>query len=313
MDPPCLFKLEKLGSGTYGQIWKANLFQTGDPRALKVFDDSRSESKLDMIREAQILDLVQGSHHVVKYFMACDGIHSDLPIYNVLQSNLFLLLEYVDGSNMWDLPFQGRVENMDWICKQSFDGLDFIHSKGVVHRDLKGGNIMIEQATSGWRVVIVDFGLSCVDPELGTIIKPCETDHAGTYDYLSPEIASHLIRQTVPPFEIEYANDVWGMGITLLEFFGLEIPGNGITLLFPGFVWNKDPQDIYTNLEIVASQMDPEIFERGKLNAHFKMTSQTGDEAVGYINVLLECFNPFQSRPQASVLNTAMARLTYFQ
>lgn len=320
MPPPCLFEFEKLGSGTYGQIWKAKLFQTGEPRVLKVFNDSRSESKLDMIREAQILNEVQGSHHVVKYFMAYDGTHSDLPIYEKLQSNLFLLLEYVDGSNMWDLPIQGRVENMDWICKQCFDGLDFIHSRGVVHRDLKGGNIMIEKNEHGWRVVIVDFGLSCVDPELGSAIKPCETDHAGTYNYVSPEMASYLILQESPPFEKEYANDVWGIGITLLEFFEFLKPGDGIKMLFPGFVWGIDPQDIYTNLQIIDSQVDPGILEQGKLIAQNSLFFQIENilsndfqvQPVGYINLLVECFSPFQSRPKASVLNTEMARLANF-
>ena len=319
MDPPDLFNFEKQRSGGYGQIWKATT-QMGEPRALKVFDDKIKKSLYDMLREATILKLVQGSPHVVKYFTIFNGNDTSVPNYGVLGSKLFLLLEYIDGSDMWDYPEDRRVENMDWICKQCFDGLNFLHERNVVHRDLKGGNIMIEKARneSKGRVVIVDFGLSCVDPEVSDI-PPCEIKHAGTYVYLSPEIAPYLTAQAAAPFKIEYANDVWGMGITLFEFFGFLAPGEGIKTLFPGFVWNGNSQDIYANLEKVT-QTD---FENGENNAKVLMSIETArsqsedpdfkQKADVYIIVLGYCFKPSDSRPRATVLKKTMDRLESFQ
>lgn len=316
MSVPCLFDLEKLGAGSYGQIWKAKLFQTGESRALKVFENDQAG---DMRREAQILNLVQGSPHVVKFFGYYDGTRSKLPIYEKLQSDLFLLLEYVNGSNLWQIKDQGRVENMDWVCKQCFDGLEYIHSKGVVHRDLKGGNIMIEKTRGdNYRVVIVDFGLSCVDPTLATMETPCETDHAGTYEYLSPEIASSLIAKTAAPFRVEYANDVWGMGITLLEFFGSLVAGGGIKELFPGHVWTSEPQDVYQNLQGVVSYNQ---FRYGIANAKFILSAAIPQQPdlpavfqekfFQYIEALVRCFEPIETRPRAFELQNSMNELEF--
>ena len=203
---------------------------------------------------------------------------------------------------------------MDWICKQCFDGLKFLHEKSVVHRDLKGGNIMIEKPSNGskGRVVIVDLGLSCADPEV-LDIQRCEIDHAGTYVYLSPEMGLPLYMGFKIPFKTEYANDVWGMGMTLFEYFGYLNPGKGMQTLFPDLEWNGTAQNIYYNLH----QIDAPLFQSGKMNATQNLffgveNTELESKAERYINVLGQCFNPKKSRPSASLLKTSMDRLESF-
>jgi serine/threonine protein kinase len=314
MDYPDLSDFERQGEGgTYGQVWKATT-QEGETRALKVFDEGHRYAERDMLREARILEFVQGNDHVVKFFMTFNGNDSNVPRYDELDSKFFLLIEYIDGSDMWDPEQQSREENMDWICKQCFDGLKFLHEKGVVHRDLKGGNIMIERPGNGskGRVVIVDFGLSCVNPEV-LDIQRCEITQAGTYFYLSPEMGKPLWWRKEIPFEVEYANDVWGMGMTLFEYFGYLTPGKGMETLFPDFVWNNMAQLFYDNLQ----QIDALRFEQGKKkvtqNLFFEVEGGKFEvQAEKYINVLGTCFNPMKSRPSASQLKTSMDRLQSF-
>ena len=114
MAYPDLDNFVPQGSGTYGQIWKAET-RTGETRALKVFDEDNPNAERDMLREARILEFVQGNDHVVKFFMTFNGNDSNVPWYDALESKLFLLIEYIDGSDMWDAKatITGRKHGLD--------------------------------------------------------------------------------------------------------------------------------------------------------------------------------------------------------
>ena len=118
------------------------------------------------------------------------------------EGTIKLALEYLDGGSLHDLiQTHGPMDetNLRAIAFQALLGLQHLHARGKVHRDIKPGNILI---SSDGRVKITDFGLAKqVDPQ-----AQCNT-FVGTQFYMSPE------RLQVQPYAFE--SDIWSLGLSL--------------------------------------------------------------------------------------------------
>ena len=168
------FTLDKeLGQGGMGTVYRATDQLLGRNVAIKLLKDSGTEEQTKKIRlEAQILARLVHDKIVRLYdFGESEG-------------NCFLVMEEVNGPSFaarWpDLLLSDRLR----ICGQVAEALDYAHFQGVIHRDVKPGNVLL---TPGDVAKLSDFGLSLVTGDRD------RRDHSwtirGTPSYMSPEQA----------------------------------------------------------------------------------------------------------------------------
>lgn len=197
-----------IGQGGMGQVFKAVHHVMGRTCAVKVLPLARatSESRRNFIQEIRMQAALDCPHLVRAYDAGQDGnVH-------------YLVTEYVPGmdlrrlvKNRGPLPVAQAAK----ILMQAALGLDYAHSKGMVHRDVKPGNILV---TPDGATKVSDVGLAgfandlSSDPRSGKIV--------GTTDYLSPE-------QIRTPLEVSAASDIYSLGCTLYYALCGKVP-------FPG-------------------------------------------------------------------------------
>ncbi|OGI44751.1 MAG: hypothetical protein A2150_01600 [Candidatus Muproteobacteria bacterium RBG_16_64_11] len=189
--------LSKLGEGGMGMVYKAHDPTLDRMVALKVISPHlfRNQEYLDRFRvEAQAQARLNSPNIVT--------LHSMFQ----LPSWLVLVMEYVEGETLAQrLHNQGRLNfsNAVWIFEQVLLGVDRAHRMGVVHRDLKPGNIFI---TAGNEVKLMDFGVArMLDNKSLTLAGSM----VGTLTYISPE--------QINGKEADFRSDIYTLGITLYE------------------------------------------------------------------------------------------------
>jgi serine/threonine-protein kinase len=138
----------------------------------------------------------------------------------------FLVMEYVDGPNLSQLVREQGPLPIEQACeyiRQAAVGLDYAHELGLIHRDVKPSNLLVQQTTAGPQIKILDFGLALVtagpgaagDSSLGTAQTAL-----GTPDYVSPEQARNQ-------YSVDGRSDLYSLGCTFYYLLTGEPP-------FPG-------------------------------------------------------------------------------
>ncbi|XP_009624462.1 putative serine/threonine-protein kinase At1g54610 isoform X1 [Nicotiana tabacum] len=192
-------KLDKIGQGTYSNVYKARDLITGKIVALKKvrFDTLEPESVKFMARE--ILVLKKLNHpNVIKL----EGL-----VTSRMSSSLYLVFEYMEH----DLAGLAAVQKVKFTepqvkcyMKQLLSGLEHCHNNGVLHRDVKGSNLLIDNEGI---LKIADFGLAAFyDPEH----KQPMTSRVVTLWYRPPELLLGATRYGV-------GVDLWSAGCILAE------------------------------------------------------------------------------------------------
>jgi serine/threonine protein kinase/Tfp pilus assembly protein PilF len=138
-------------------------------------------------------------------------------IHNIedIDDQLYIVMEYIDGKELKDEVRSRKLEvgSVLDIAIQIARGLEAAHKKGIVHRDIKAGNIMV---TSDGQVKIMDFGLAKVQ---GSEQLTREGTTIGTAAYMSPEQASHG--------EVDAQSDIWSFGVIIYEMLTGKLPFKG--------------------------------------------------------------------------------------
>ena len=193
------FTLEKeLGSGGMGTVYRATDQLLGRNVAIKFLKDSGTEKEARQIRlEAQILARLVHDKIVRLYdFGESDG-------------NCFLVMEEVNGPSFaarWrDLLLSDRLR----ICGQVAEALDYAHFQGVVHRDVKPGNVLL---TPGDLAKLSDFGLSLVTGDQ----RDQSWTIRGTPSYMSPEQAQGR--------SLDHRTDLYSVGVMVYECATGDVP-----------------------------------------------------------------------------------------
>src|SRR5579862_7198283 len=186
-----------LGHGGMGEVYRANDLKLGQPVALKFLPAAMAKNHQLLARfHAEVRIARQVSHPNV------------CRVYDIgeVDGSTFLSMEYVDGEDLSSLLRRiGRLpqDKALEIGRQLCAGLAAAHNKGVVHRDLKPGNIMLD---GRGQVVITDFGLAGVADNIrGNEIR------SGTPAYMAPEQLSGK--------EVTARSDIYGLGLVLYEVF----------------------------------------------------------------------------------------------
>jgi serine/threonine-protein kinase len=202
----------RLGGGAMGSVFLAYDVRLHRQVALKVPrpDLGTSAPFRDRFeREARAAASVRHEHVVTTHHVA-DTPGFPLP---------YLVMEYIEGETLGDrLKRQAALPPREAaaIAGQVASGLDAAHVKGVVHRDVKPSNIMLERGSG--RARVTDFGLARAAD--GTDQISGSGSVVGTPSYMSPE-------QIQPPHRVDARSDVFGLGVVLYEMLTGERPFRG--------------------------------------------------------------------------------------
>jgi len=199
--------LEKLGEGGMGVVYKAEDLKLKRIVALKFLPPELTrdpEAKERFIQEAQAASALDHPNICV--------IHE---IDETEDGQMFICMAYYDGETLKKKIASGQLslDSVIDIAIQIAQGLVKAHEHGIVHRDIKPGNIMI---TKDGMVKILDFGLAKLAGQVG-LTKTGTT--VGTIAYMSPEQACGE--------EVDHRSDIWSFGVMLYEMISGQLPFKG--------------------------------------------------------------------------------------
>jgi predicted Ser/Thr protein kinase/outer membrane protein assembly factor BamD (BamD/ComL family) len=207
--------VRELGKGAMGVVYLAKDPLIGRLVALKTIraargdDDETREFQQRFIREAQAAGIL--NHPAI---VTVHDIGQDEP-----SGTNFIAMEYVEGQNLKEILAQGRPLSFDEIgdiAAQVAEALDFAHSKGIVHRDVKPANIIVLE---GNRAKITDFGIAKIASG-GNLTTTGQ--FLGTPNYMAPE--------QIRGAPVDGRTDIFSLGICLYECLTRRKPFGGESL-----------------------------------------------------------------------------------
>ena len=197
--------IKKIGHGGMGLVYVAEDLALGRLVALKVLAPY-------LVQDPEILERFRFEARNQAQLM-----HANITmVYSFLveDEQAFLVLEFIDGETLESrINREGRIVATEAlpIFRKILDALEYAHSKGMIHRDIKPGNIAF---TSEGHVKIMDFGIALNIEATGRLTK---TGHIlGTPHYMAPE---QILGQ-----ELTFRTDIYALGITLFEMITGRLP-----------------------------------------------------------------------------------------
>lgn len=223
-----------LGRGGMGEVYRAEDLRNGgmpcavkmlraelthDPRVRRrFFDEAKSLLRLDHPNIVRAFDFF------------CDG------------DDCYIALEFVEGISLAELiDTRGAMPEAQALAlfKGVLAALDHGHKNGVVHRDVKPNNILIDRGTGKAR--LCDFGIAKQVAERGVTLSGVTL---GTAEYMSPE-------QVQTPHKVEHRSDVYSAGIVLFEMLTGRVPFTG---------GSGDSDFVVRTSQVKAAPPDPRSF-----------------------------------------------------
>jgi serine/threonine-protein kinase len=208
---------ERLDEGGMGTVYRATHVLMEKTVAIKVLHPSlAADDKIvaRFTREAKAASRISHPHAltVTDFGESENGI-------------VFLVMEYLRGRTLKDvvrqegpMPLPRVVEIIRQVC----GALEAAHSEGVVHRDLKSDNIMLEETSGGDWTKVLDFGIAKIQEPDGAIDPGLTAPNLiiGTPQYMSPEQCSQAS-------EIDARSDIYSLGVILYELLSGHVPFTG--------------------------------------------------------------------------------------
>ncbi|PZC94907.1 SPS1, serine threonine protein kinase [Pyrenophora tritici-repentis] len=224
--------MEELGSGSFGKVFKAIDRNTGETVAIKHIDlEDSSEELADIQAEISLLSTCH-SPYITEYKTSF-----------VKGVKLWIVMEYLGGGSAADLLQPGTFSeaHIAITCRELLLGLDYLHSTGKIHRDIKAANVLL---TDQGKVKLADFGVAA---QL-TNMKSQRMTFVGTPFWMAPEVIQEA--------GYDFRADIWSLGITAMELAEGAPPHAGshpMKVLFTipknpaprleGDQWSKDFKD----------------------------------------------------------------------
>ena len=259
-------KIKKVGQGASGSVYVARYINTDPSRrparvpngsnkvAIKQMDLANQPRKELIVNE--ILVMKESQHPNIVNF---------LDSYLVRGSELWVVMEFMEGGALTDVIDHNTLseDQISCICLEvtplldllmkTCKGLEHLHSKNIIHRDIKSDNVLLS-ATGG--VKITDFGFCAKLTEQ----KSKRATMVGTPYWMAPEVVKQK--------EYGAKVDIWSLGIMAIEMIEKEPPYLG-TYLVPTKVLTKD-EDPLKALYLIATNGTPELKHPEKLSRDLK-------------------------------------------
>ena len=219
--------VEAIGAGGMGEVYRAHDEHLRRDVALKCLSgEAAADAAGRMRREAHALSKLNHPNiATVHDFGHEDGVD-------------FVVMELIQGESLATklrrgaIPFEGALI----IARQIAAGLEEAHAHGVVHRDLKPGNVMV---TTRGQVKIVDFGLAWQAPDLSspTMTNVGAGPLMGTLPYMAPE--------QIRGGQADQRADIWALGVLLYEMVTRRLPFEGSNQLMTAErILNSEPEPV---------------------------------------------------------------------
>jgi beta-lactam-binding protein with PASTA domain/predicted Ser/Thr protein kinase len=193
--------INRIGAGGMAEVWCAEDTQLNRRVALKILQPRFAQDHEFVERFRREASAAAGLQHpnVVSVFDRGE-----------FDGTYYIAMEYIEGASLRDLISGGMsVEAAVAVARQILAAARFAHSHGVIHRDLKPGNVLIDRRG---RATVTDFGIAKAGPseitQTGSVM--------GTAQYLSPEQAQGL--------EVSAASDLYSIGVILYEALTGRVP-----------------------------------------------------------------------------------------
>ncbi|XP_067939192.1 mitogen-activated protein kinase kinase kinase kinase 5-like isoform X2 [Watersipora subatra] len=195
--------IQRVGSGTYGDVYKARDRQTGDQAGIKIVklepgdDFAIIQQEIIMMKDCRHQNIVQylGSY--------------------LRKDRLWICMEFCGGGSLQDIyHVTGALSEpqIAFVCRETLRGLAYLHNMSKMHRDIKGANILL---TDDGEVKLADFGVSAQITQ--TMCK--RKSFIGTPYWMAPEVAAV---ERKGGYDVKC--DIWAVGITAIEFAELQPP-----------------------------------------------------------------------------------------
>jgi hypothetical protein len=197
-----------LGRGGMAEVYKAWYPRLNCYHALKtpLTQAGQEDSELVMrfLREAHVSARLRHPHIAVIHNVSGED-----------EAQHYFTMEYIEGEDLSDLIKQrGKMtlEEALPIARQIAEALDYAHANGVVHRDVKPSNVLLEaNGQGGWNVKVVDFGIAKARLSAHQETRYTQAGMiVGTPEYMSPE-------QAEKPLDVDKQSDIYSFGIILYE------------------------------------------------------------------------------------------------
>ena len=205
--------IQILGSGGQGEVRKVRRKSDGKVIALKILNVEWGSDKFNQaMNEVAMLEEI--SKPQCNPFLACYYAH----YYDFVNNKFLIEMEFIEGTTLDKFIFNTESSNRNkyllLILKDLITAIKLVHSKGIIHSDIKPDNILI---TKDLVPKLVDFGAGCKTSLCDKEVQCCR-GFVGTARYLSPEVITQRTRY--------FSSDIWSLGVTLYYCATKKYPFN---------------------------------------------------------------------------------------
>lgn len=214
--------LELLGSGGMGRVWRAHDTRLKRTVAIKTLNAAGAKANKHLLEEAQAQARVEHPGVCRIYEVGWDE-----------DGEPFIVMQLVEGRTLGELAPGLSYEQRATALAHVAEAVHAAHRLGVIHRDLKPGNVLLEPTGDGaFKAFVTDFGLArdataSLESRTGSVV--------GTPQYMAPEQARGETAR------IDRRSDVYGLGATLYEALGGRMPFEGNAFEVLNQVLQSDP------------------------------------------------------------------------